>query len=105
MRLKKTPFFYPITDVDQNTLIYGIMGYWNSEILGNKMLRLRCHPEQGEGSLTCPPHSYGRRGFFTESVLIEILQSLCSFRMTTSEGFRITFLSLSLNLDLSFPLF
>jgi hypothetical protein len=94
MRLKKTPFSYPITDVYQNTLIYGIMGYWNSEILGNKMLRLRCHPEQGEGSLTCPPHSYGRRGFFTEFTLSRLFRFFTAFRMTRGEGFRMTFLNL-----------
>jgi hypothetical protein len=74
------------------------MGYWNSEILGNKMLRLRCHPEQGEGSLTCPPHSYGRRGFFTEFTLSRLFRFFPRIkdgvRMTRGEGFRMTFLNL-----------
>ncbi len=66
--------------------------------------RFKCHPEQGEGSLTCQPNSYSRQGFFTEPTMNKILQSLCSFRMTTSERLIMTFLNLNLTLILKFEL-
>ena len=46
----------------------------------------------------CPPgmgHSVEMIRFFTEFILSEILQSLLSFRMTASEGFRMTIISIS----------
>jgi hypothetical protein len=56
--------------------------------------RLRCHPEHGEGSLICPPYSYGRRGFFTEFTLSRLLRFFAALRMTKGDGFRMTFLNL-----------
>jgi hypothetical protein len=75
-------------------------------INGGAFYGVKCHPEQGEGSLTCPPHNYGRQGFFTEFTLSQKARPFASLRvtqgeglrMTRDEGFRMTFVILSLNL-------
>jgi hypothetical protein len=61
-----------------------VLRNWNIGIMWSKKLSMRCHPEQGEGSLTCPPHSYGRRGFFTEFTLSRLFRFFTAFRMTFS---------------------
>jgi hypothetical protein len=74
----------------------GILEYWNGGLNTARLgFRLRRHPEQSEGSLTCPPDSNGRRGFFTEPALSQEPRFFSSLR-TTGEGFRMTFLSLNL---------
>jgi len=55
-----------------------------------KSFKRSCHPEDTEGSLTCPPYSYGRRGFFAEFTLSRLFRFFTAFRMTRGEGLRMT---------------
>jgi hypothetical protein len=55
----------------------------------SEVVILRAMPE---GSLTCPPHSYGRRGFFAEFTLSRLFRFFTAFRMTRGEGLRMTIL-------------
>jgi hypothetical protein len=66
-----------------NVKVQGIRNS-NIGIMWSKRLSMRCHPEQGKGSLTYPPHSYGRRGFSTEFTLSRLFRFFTAFRMIFS---------------------
>jgi len=56
-----------------NVKVQGIRN-WNIGIMWSKRLSMRCHPEQGEGSLR----------FFTEFTLSRLFRFFTAFRMTFS---------------------